>query len=206
MCTCYSTFRCTIVNRSCRIRRVCIFCEHERGSEERGSTKCYTQKHKCQSHQSISKPVAHCCGRRPGSSDATLLQSRPRTSEVTCATACTRRPSSALLHNALRSEEGRGILCAKEGIGKTCDMVWYVRLSCRLACRPAAPLPKVARRCHASPFTLAKFWGGLPASLGPFAACRIKSANSTSVLWYLLGLFMPGTTAFKQTRVYQIYE
>jgi hypothetical protein len=59
-CTCYSTVRCIIVNRSrsCRIRRVCIFCEHERGSDEMGSTKCYTQKHKCQFHQNMSKTGA----------------------------------------------------------------------------------------------------------------------------------------------------
>ena len=46
----------------------------------------------------------HCCAERPGSSHATSCQSRPRTSEVLCfATACTRRSSSALLHNALWS-------------------------------------------------------------------------------------------------------
>jgi hypothetical protein len=28
----FRTVRCTIVNRSCRIRRVCIFCENVRGS------------------------------------------------------------------------------------------------------------------------------------------------------------------------------
>jgi hypothetical protein len=29
--SCYSTVRCTIFNRSCRILRVCIFCENVRG-------------------------------------------------------------------------------------------------------------------------------------------------------------------------------
>ena len=46
----------------------------------------------------------HCCAERPGSSHATSRQLRPRTSEVLCfATACTRRSSSAVLHNALWS-------------------------------------------------------------------------------------------------------
>ena len=46
----------------------------------------------------------HCCSERPGSSHATSRQSRNRTSEVLCfATACTRRSSSAVLHNALWS-------------------------------------------------------------------------------------------------------
>jgi hypothetical protein len=46
----------------------------------------------------------HCCSERPGSSRATSLQSRPRTSEVLYfATDYTRRPSSTLFHNALRS-------------------------------------------------------------------------------------------------------
>jgi hypothetical protein len=49
--------KCTIVNRSCRIHRVCIFCENEWGSEEIGVTKCYTEKHKCQFHHSIRKDV-----------------------------------------------------------------------------------------------------------------------------------------------------
>ncbi len=41
--------KCTIVNRSCRIRRVCNFCEHERGSEGRGSKKNDTEKYKVSS-------------------------------------------------------------------------------------------------------------------------------------------------------------
>jgi hypothetical protein len=45
------------MNRSCRIRGVCNFCEHGRGSEGRGSTKYDTEKYKCQLHHSISKTV-----------------------------------------------------------------------------------------------------------------------------------------------------
>jgi hypothetical protein len=37
--------KCTIVNRSCRIHRVCNFCEDERGSEGRGSKKNDTDKY-----------------------------------------------------------------------------------------------------------------------------------------------------------------
>jgi hypothetical protein len=103
-CTCYSTIRCTIMNRTCRIRQVCIFCEHERGSKGEGATKCYTQKHECQFRHSVSEPVALFALLRQAPSDVTSLQSRPRTSEVQYfPTACTRMPSSALLHNALRS-------------------------------------------------------------------------------------------------------
>jgi hypothetical protein len=47
-----------------------------------------------------------------------------------------------------RSEAGQGILFAKEDVGKymTCGMVWYVRMSCRLACRPSSPLEEVPAR------------------------------------------------------------
>jgi hypothetical protein len=86
-CTCYSTVRCTIVNGSCRIRRLGAVsfvstCEDRKKGEPR--RKCHTQKHKCQFHHSISEPVELfvLLGRRPDSSDATSLQSRPRTSIV----------------------------------------------------------------------------------------------------------------------------
>ena len=54
----WGRIKCTIVNRSCRIHRVRNFCEHERGSEGRGSTKYDTEKYKSQFHHTLSKPVA----------------------------------------------------------------------------------------------------------------------------------------------------
>ncbi len=44
----------TIVNRSCRIHRIC---DHEWGSEDRGSKKNDKEKYKCQFRDSISNPV-----------------------------------------------------------------------------------------------------------------------------------------------------
>ena len=96
----------------------------------RGATKCYTQKHKCQLCYSISEPVVRSlqsCGRRPGSSDATSLQSRPKILEVLYfATACTRRSSSVLLHNALRSGTEKAMnLAARRA--RSCRMVRHPR-------------------------------------------------------------------------------
>jgi hypothetical protein len=52
-----------------------------------------------------------------------------------------------------RSEAGQTILCVKEDIGKYgmwYGVVWYVRMSCRLACRTTTPLQEVTTRCHVS--------------------------------------------------------
>ena len=69
----------------------------------------------------VSEEHVDNAGERPGSSDATSLQIGKRTSEVLCfATACTRRSSSALLHNALRIEKALDSAARR---AKSCSMV-----------------------------------------------------------------------------------
>ena len=115
-CTCYPTVRFTIVKRSCRIRRVCNFCEHERGSEGRGSTKYDTQKYKCQFHYSICKVVTLFA----------LLRRAPGQLPCNVAPIATKNVRSTMLCYSLHKEV---ILCP----APQCIMVRYrkgIRLSC----------------------------------------------------------------------------